>query len=165
MITINRPAGTPSAQAPGTLGFDLFQTAYVTNDFDRAKGVFGDRFGVSNWTVVHPAEHVSIGIAWMNGHQIELIEAVKADAPMYNDWLGTQDFVIRHHHFGYYVYSPEEWARLDAVIAKEGRTVVLEGDGGIVQFRYVYAEELGHYLEYVYPNEAGKAFFESAATN
>jgi hypothetical protein len=29
----------------------------------------------------------------------------------------------------------------------------------------VFAKELGHYLEFVYPTAEGKAFFESVASN
>lgn len=164
-ITIERPKGTPATKAKGSLGFDQFQTAYVTNDFDRAIQVFRDRYGMDKWTVMEPGSGMKIGIAWTGGQQIELIDASDTVLSIYNDWLTGKGFQIRHHHFGYYVYSKEEWDRVEQVLANEGREAVFEGDGGIVQFKYVFAQELGHYLEYIFPNENGKAFFEAAASN
>lgn len=166
-ITVNRPGAT--AMPGGSLGCELFQTAYVVRDLEAAKKAFADNYGVKNFLDVPmpPMEgetSMRISLAWTGGQQIELIEAKGPGLELYTDWMKGGE-AIRHHHFGYFVHSDEEWAALEKRLADEGKEYVFAGDGGICQFIYVKAEELGHYLEFVYPNEQGKALFESVPNN
>lgn len=163
-IAVTRPPATPSIS--GSLAFELFQTAYVTTDLARATQVLGDRYGVRHWTTLSPGGGMEIGLAWVRGHQIEIIQAVGTDMTIYTDWLPKTDaFAIRLHHFGYYIHDDAEWAEMEALLEREKRPVIFGGQADIVRFAYVDAPELGHYLEYVYPTDAGKAFFESVAAN
>lgn len=41
----------------------------------------------------------------------------------------------------------------------------MDSDTDMMKVVYVYAPELGHYLEYIFPNDKGKYFLESAAEN
>lgn len=166
-ITLERPAS--AAKPTGSLGFEIFQTAYVVRDLDEAIKTFQEKYGVKNFTLLPmpPMEgetSMRIALAWSAGHQIELIEAKGPGVELYTDWM-IEGRDIRQHHFGYLIHNDEEWAALKSQLAAEGREYVSAGDGGICEFIYVDAPELGHYLEYVYPNEQGKAFFESVASN
>lgn len=166
-IQINRPKPTPTPT--GSLGCELFQTAYVVRDLDAAKKTFADHYGVTRFLdlPMPPMEggtSMRISLAWSGGQQIELIEPKGPGLELYTDWM-TGGEAIRHHHFGYFVHSEQEWAELEKRLADEGKEKVFAGDGGICQFIYVKAEELGHYLEYVFPNEQGKALFESVPNN
>ena len=164
---VNRPGATAMPQ--GLLGCELFQTAYVVRDLDAAKDTFARQYGVRNFIDVPmpPMEgetSMRIGLAWVGGQQIELIEPKGPGLELYTDWM-IEGRDIRHHHFGYFVHSDEEWNALEKRVADEGRTILMGGDGGICQFLYIDAPELGHYLEFVYPNEQGRAFFESVPAN
>lgn len=166
-IVVNRPAAT--ALPAGSLGCELFQTAYVVHDMDAAKESFAKSHGVTKFLDVPmpPMEgetSMRISLAWAGGQQIELIEAKGPGVELYTDWM-EEGRNIKHHHFGYFVHSDEEWAALEKTLAAEGKEYVYSGDGGICLFIYVWSDDLGHYLEYVYPNEQGKALFESVPAN
>lgn len=163
-VNVVRPPQTPLIN--GSLAFELFQTAYVTTDLPRARQVLGERYGVHEWTSFAPGGGMEIGLAWVRGHQIEVIQAAGTDMPLYTDWLPkTGEFAIRLHHFGYYIHDDAEWAEMEALLERENKPVIFGGQADIVRFAYVDAPELGHYLEYVYPTEEGKAFFESVPAN
>jgi len=160
------PRPTTMKKPAGSLDFELFQTAYVTNDLIKAKQKFAECHGVHNWTTFEPWPGVTIGMAWLHGHQIELVHAVGSGHELYTQWIPeSSDFVIRLHHFGYFIQNDDEWSEMKQLVEKENRPIIFSGDGGICQFAYVDAPELGHYLEYVYPNEEGIAFFTSIAVN
>ena len=166
-ITVNRPPVTTTPA--GSLGCEQFQTAYVVRDLDEAIETFGKHYGVKDFTMLPmpPMEggaSMRIGLAWTGGQQIELIEAKGPGLELYTDWM-KDGRAIKHHHFGYFIHNDEEWEELEKKLAAEGREYVFSGDGGICQFIYVDAPELGHYLEFVYPNEEGKALFESVPGN
>jgi len=166
-ITIQPP---PTARpVTGTLGFKLFQHAYVVRDLGAAIEIFKNRYGFARFTMVKmpPMQGglaVRIALAWSAGLMTELIEARGPGLELYTDWLaGGAD--IRLHHFGYLIETDEQWSVLEALLAAEGRPHLFGGDSPLCRFVYVYAPELGHYLEYVYPTPEGKAFFESGAAN
>ncbi len=166
-VTFKRP---PAAAKPaGSLGFELFQTAYVVRDLDAAMKTFKDNFGLGEFTMLPmppmaDGASMRIALAWTAGHQIELIEAKGPGLELYTDWM-LEGRNIRQHHFGYLIRDDAEWAALEKKLKDEGRDYVSAGDGGICLFIYVDAPELGHYLEFVYPNAEGKAFFEQVAAN
>lgn len=165
--TVTRP---PAAAAPaGSLGFELFQTAYVVRDLDAAIDLFKANYGMGEFTrlpipAMDGGASIRVALAWNAGHQIELIEAKGPGLELYTDWM-IDGRDIRHHHFGYFIHSDEEWAALEAKLKAEGKPHVFAGDGGICQFIYVDAPELGHYLEYVYLNAEGKTLFANVAVN
>ena len=162
-ITITRPH--KAAQPTGLLGYDKFQTAYVTNDLKRAVETLRAAYSIENWTVVD-AGVMRVALAWINGQQIEIVQTTGDAQPLYDDWINkTGEFVIRHHHFGYFIYDDAEWALLREQLARDGRPLLMDVDTGALKAIYVYAPELGHFLEYIFPNEQGKAFFESIAAN
>lgn len=162
-ITIARPER--AARPTGLLGYDKFQTAYVTTDLDRAVDTLRSAYKIENWTLLDVGV-MRIGLAWINGQQIEIIETFGDHQPLYDDWIDKAgEFSIRQHHFGYYIYDNTEWILLRQQLAQDGRPLLMDVDTGALKIIYVYAAELGHFLEYIFPNEQGKAFFESVAAN
>ncbi|MDF8335296.1 hypothetical protein [Novosphingobium cyanobacteriorum] len=164
MTRVVRPPS--SAKPAGLLGYELFQTAYVSNDLDRAVQVIGDAYGFANWSYID-AGVMRIALAWSNGQQYEVIETARDQTqPLYDDWIDrTGDFVIRHHHFGYFVNSDEEWELLRSQITAAGRKLWMDVDTGTMKVIYIEAPELGHFLEYIYPNEEGRHFYTQCAAN
>ncbi len=160
---VDRPqsAGMPA----GLLGFEKFQTAYVTNDLDRAVDSFRSLHNIQNWTIFD-AGSMRVALAWTNGNQIEIIDTADEYFPLYDDWIDKHgDFALRFHHFGYFVQNDAEWDHLKALLAASGRDLPLETETETLKVIYAAAPELGHFLEFIYPNTHGKAFFESVAAN
>lgn len=164
MNTVVRPPR--AAQPVGLLGYELFQLAYVTNDLERAVKLLGESYAITNWSYIE-AGVMRVALAWTNGQQIELIETAKEQyQPLYDDWIGRKgDFVIRHHHYGYFINSEEEWALLRQQITKAGRKMWMDIEVEAMKVIYIEAPELGHFLEYIFPNEAGGAYYSSLAAN
>lgn len=165
-VILRRPA-VRNGLGVGPLGFEQFQTAYVTNDIDRACEVFADRYGISSFRRLEGAlqegGRIRIEIAWAGGALYELVCATGAGSQFYVNRLPAQGFAIRHHHLGFLVPDAAGWDRLQQLIEHGGwkvalRTVV----PGFMQACYIEAPELEHYLEYLLPEPAGLDFFETA---
>jgi hypothetical protein len=52
---------------------------------------------------------------------------------------------------------------MEQKLEAEAKPQVFFGAPPICKFTYVFAKELGHYLEFVYPTAEGKALFECVA--
>lgn len=162
--TLNRPAPAPAA---GTLGFEQFQMAYVTNDIERACDAFRARYGVPDFRRLEgplaDGGHIRIEIAWAGGTLYELVEATGPGSDFYANRLPADRFAIRHHHLGFFVPGAEEWQALQTRIEEGGWKVVLRSDiPGFMQACYIEAPELEHYLEYLLCEPTGLEFFETA---
>jgi extradiol dioxygenase family protein len=164
-ITLDRPQIAPAIK--GSLGFELFQHAYIVRDLDTAIATFREHYGIEKFTPVPMPQmegptSMRIALAWSGGHMIELIEARGPGLEIYTEWsIHGQD--IRLHHFGYLIENDAQWAALGEKLEAEGKPQVFYGSPSICKFIYVFAKELGHYLEFIYPTAEGKAFFESVA--
>jgi hypothetical protein len=150
----------------GLLKAEHFQIAYVTNDAQRACQVFKDRYGVKAFGPLDAntpdGGQIHIELAWVGGVMFEIIEASGPGTDFYNDRLPTDDFAVRHHHFGYLTHDEPGWDALQDEIRRGGRSVAMSGHiEGFMRFCYVEAPELGHYLEYFLLDPAGVAFFEN----
>ena len=145
---------------------DHFQIAYATNDLDRACGVFRERFGIKEYRRLEggfpEGGHIRIELAWAGGTMYELIRAEGAGSAFYNVGLSPASFAIRHHHLGYFVYDQEGWDALMKEIEQGGwRVAFRTAAEGFLQACYIEVPELGHYLEYLFPEAAGIEFFEA----
>ena len=165
--TLDRP---PIATAiKGSLGFELFQHAYIVRDLDAAIASFKEHYRIERFTPVPMPQmegptSMRIALAWSGWQMIELIEARGPGLEIYTEWsVPGQD--IRLHHFGYLIENNAQWAALEQRLETEAKPQVFSGVPSICKFIYVFAKELGHYLEFVYPTAEGKAFFESVASN
>jgi Glyoxalase/Bleomycin resistance protein/Dioxygenase superfamily len=139
------------------------QTAYVTNDMDRALALFRDQYDVSSFYVFandapgmvqSDGAQLKIALAIVGGVEIELIEPQGDTAPMFSAPLPSDgSFAIRFHHVAYRIDGDlsdyeAHMASIDAAM----HPVIWSGSLGDVM-RFAYTDErplLGHYVEHVW---------------
>ncbi|HLB91540.1 MAG TPA: VOC family protein [Terriglobales bacterium] len=150
----------------GLLLAEHFQMAYVTTDMERALDLFKTRFGIQRFSRLEgqmPAGgQIRAEFAWVGTIMYEVICASGPGSDIYMERLPRGDgFHLKHHHLGFLLRSREQW---DAVMVKarqSGWSVPYHNDNPLVEVCFVDATELGHYLEYFLPKQAGLAFFEN----
>ena len=143
-----------------------FQMAYVTTDMERALDLFKSRFGIQRFSRLEgrmtAGGDIRAEFAWVGTIMYEVIHASGPGSDLYMDRLPRgAGFHIKHHHLGFLLRSRKEW---DAVLAKAGESgwsIPYRNDNPLVEVCFVDATELGHYLEYFLPKQAGLDFFES----
>ena len=165
MSTVNKPRAR-FRPADGLLLNDHFQIAYVTNDLARAREVLRKRYGIAEFRhlegkLPHGGD-IQLELAWAGGIMIELTWARGPGTEFYNDRLPSQEFAIRHHHLGYFIHDQLNWDALQNTIRQGDWSVALENRiEGLMRWCFVAAPELDHYLEYIFPDPEGVAFFEA----
>jgi extradiol dioxygenase family protein len=157
----------PSA---GLLRAEQFQMAYATNDIERARELFRERYGIREFRRLEGAlpagGHIHVELAWVGTVMYELLTAEGAGSDLYVGRLPVGEFAIRHHHLGFLIHDEEEWNALQAEITRGGwKMPSRSSNPGMMQSCFVESPELGHYLEYLFPEPAGLAFFESVPGN
>jgi hypothetical protein len=134
-----------------------YQNAYVTRDLGRALAFFASEYGFNGFRT-HEVSYelrtptargtatVRLALGWIGKLQYELIQPVAGLVDVYTEGL-PDEHPVRFHHVCMRV---PDWDAFRAVIAREKRTVVMEGGTpGHLQWLYVDARDtLGHYLEY-----------------
>jgi hypothetical protein len=146
----------------------FFQHAYVTNDIQRAKAQFADRWGVRSFLQFDSAlelqtprgnenAQVRIALAFVGDLQIELIEPLGGvGAQIFRKVLPPAGYRVIWHHFGYRLpRGADAWRVFRSRVGTADYPLAIEGhitsEYGDVRFVYLdtYAE-LGHYSEYVW---------------
>jgi hypothetical protein len=142
---------------------NVWQFGYVTTDLDGATEFMAERFGLTDCRRL-PSDtatflagdqavpwEVKVAMGARGGLIIELIEPVAGEVDFYTDVLPDGgEFAVRLHHVATYAATgDEEWARLEALLAKSNLkvdyTVLIPGR---VRAGYVDTRaELGHWLE------------------
>lgn len=157
---------------PGTGLFrnDHFQIAYATTDMDRAVALFSERYGVKAFRQLAgptPAGgQIRMEIGWAGGVMYELLWAEGPGAELFRAGLPASGFAIRPHHLGYHVPTAAAWDAVLEEIERVGLEIVHRTNiPGFLQAVIVDHSELGHFLEYIFPEEGGVAFFETAPSN
>jgi hypothetical protein len=154
----------------GLLHNDHCQISYVTNDLDRARAIFSQRYGIRDY-LHFPADtpaggHLDLALAWAGGVMYELVQARGPGTAFYTDRLPADEFAIRHHHLGYFVQTKSGWDALMDEIERGRWTVAFRNDlPGFLSACYIEAPEMGHYLEYMYCEADGVALFESVPSS
>lgn len=166
---ITRPdaAFDPTA---GLLRIEHFQMAYATNDIDRACDLFGERFGIREFRRLEgplPAGgQIRVELAWVGTIMYELLTASGPGSDLYVGRLPGDGFAIRHHHLGFLIHDDAQWqALLDKITGDDWTMPSKSHNPGFMQSCFVDVPELGHYFEYIHPEPAGLAFFESVPGN
>ncbi|MCX7676584.1 MAG: hypothetical protein N2Z59_04305 [Alteraurantiacibacter sp.] len=161
---IERPA-TPWAR--GMLCKQHAHSAWVTSDLERAVKVFTTRYGLHDFQYLESDSpqggHIRVGFAWAGGQILEVIEAKGAEYAFYNEMLPDDgDFAIRFHHLGFIIHDDKGWTLLEEELKQGGWEVPLATlEHNFIDAYYIKAPELGHYLEYVRPFEAGNHFYNT----
>jgi hypothetical protein len=167
--TLGRPAAKFGPGA-GLFRNDLFQIAYVTNDIERALKVFADRYGVKEWRRMEgdlaEGGHIRVEFGWAGGALFEVTQADGAGSALYRQGLPADEFAIRFHHLGYFIPSEAAWQALLKEIDEGGAKVFTKTNvPGFLQARIIEAPDLGHYIEYIFPEAGGVAFFQGTPSN
>lgn len=153
--------------AKGLLHAEHFQMAYATNDIEAAKRLFGERLGVREWRQLAgqmpSGGHIHVELAWVGSIMYELITATGKGSALYMDRLPqSEGFQLKHHHLGYLIRSEAQWDGLLSSAKQNGWPMVHQSHtAGFMQSCFIDAPELGHYLEYLFPEPAGMEFFRS----
>ncbi len=155
-----------SNPSKGLLLAEHFQMAYVTTDMERALDLFKTRFGIHRFSRLEgqmaAGGHIRAEFAWVGTIMYEVICASGPGSDLYMDRLPRgEGFHVKHHHLGFLLRSREEW---DAMLAKAGEigwSIPYRNDNPLVEVCFVDATEVGHYLEYFLPKQAGLSFFRS----
>jgi hypothetical protein len=163
--TLKRPAGSVLPQ-DGLLLAEHFQVAYVTTDLAAACEMFASHLGVRRFSKLggplKAGGHIEARFAWVGSVMYEIIQASGPGSDLYMDRLPqTKGFAVKHHHLGFLLQNREQW---DAVISKAqhlGWSIPHRNDNPLVEVCFIDATELGHYLEYFLPKQAGLDFFNS----
>lgn len=162
---LSRPAtrGNPGG---GLLLAEHFQMAYATSDMERALELFKTRFGIQRFSHLEgqmPAGGlIRAAFAWVGTIMYEVICASGPGSDLYMDRLPRGDgFHIKHHHLGFLLRNREQWDDVMARARQSGWPVPYRNDNPLVEVCFVDAIELGHYLEYFLPKQAGFDFFEN----
>ncbi|RSU74846.1 hypothetical protein BRX37_12045 [Sphingomonas sp. S-NIH.Pt3_0716] len=151
--------------ASGVLRADHFQIAYATNDIDRAQAILADRYGIGAFRRLEgplaAGGQIRVELAWVGPVMYELLTASGPGSAIYMDRLAPGDvFQMRHHHLGYLIHDAAQWQALLARAQADGLPVPhVSHNPGFMDSCFVDAPELGHYLEYIFPTQAGIDFF------
>ena len=163
-----RVARPPASFNPGEGLFrsEHFQVAYVTNDLPRAVELFRDRYRISEFLHIEselPAGGwLRVELAWVGGMMIELQQSDGPGSELFNSRLPQDGFAIQMHHLGYLIHDQAQWDALLAEVERSGRTLAFRNAiPGLLTWCFVEAPELGHYLEYIFPEPEGAAFLQS----
>ena len=161
---------SPLPSASGMLCKEHSHAAWVTNDLDRALEIFSRRYGVGNCTFLEGPSpeggRIKVAFAWAGGQLLEVICASGPGFAFYNELLPVDEFAIRFHHLGFIVHDDAAWKQLEGEL-KEGEWPIAYSTltGNFIDAHYIKAAELGHYLEYVRPFQAGCDFYNAVPEN
>lgn len=151
-----------SEEEGGLLTNRFVQMAYITNDFDGAMKLFGERHGVHRFMELRdlkmetmPGEEglFDIALAWAGGVQIEIIRPISGADEAYRQVLsGGTDLEMQFHHEAQLVASMEELASLKAKVIEQCFPIAVEGqnDAGVTYFYADCRATIGHFVEYIY---------------
>ncbi|WP_395395563.1 VOC family protein [Novosphingobium sp. BL-8A] len=150
----------------GLLLSEHFQMAYTTNDIEAARALFSGRLGIREFRRLEGAlpqgGYIKADFAWVGTVMYELIEATGPGSEIYSGRLPQgEGFHIRHHHLGFLIHDEQQWEGVFQQAEQNGWAVPYRSRNPLLQACFVDVPELGHYLEYLFPEQAGLDFFDS----
>ena len=162
---LERPAASVNPHG-GLLLAEHFQMAYVTRDIEQACQLFRSHLGIRQFARLEgqlaAGGHIRAEFAWVGSIMYEIISASGPGSELYMDRLPRSDgFVMKHHHLAFLVQNRQQWDAIFTKARQMGWSVPYHNDNPLVEVCFVDATELGHYLEYFLPKQAGLDFFNS----
>lgn len=157
----------PVTSASGMLCKEHSHSAWVTNDMDRALEIFTRRYGLGDYTFIDAETpsggRIKVAFTWAGGQVIEIIMSSGPGSEFYNEILPEGDeFAIRFHHLGFIIHDNAGWQQLERELEEGSWQIAFSTlTHDFIDAYYIKAPELGHYLEYVRPFEAGNQFYNS----
>lgn len=161
---LDRPAAR-FEPAKGLLLAEHFQMAYATNDLDRACDLLGRQLGIREFGEIGgetaSGGQIRVKLAWVGSIMYELMWAEGPGSELYNARLPADDsFALVHHHLGYLIHDEAQWQGVfDQAEANGWAVPYRSANAGFLQACFVDVPQLGHYLEFIFPEPAGIAFF------
>lgn len=156
----------------------FFQIAYVTTDLQASMKLFAENYGVKKFLetgnliseVISNGERVSnellLAFANVGNQQIEIIQTLHDGCGRYTDKLPKQGFAQHFHHLGCRFFQREQWDEFRENLDTGLHPIAFENAGGPTSFLYTdERQSLGHYLEYMWLDEAGAAMFAAIPNN
>ena len=130
----------------------FYQFGYVTRDLDAAIETLRDQFGISRYRRKFNAPWMEAVHAWTGDSQIEVVQLGEGAPGFYHGYIPDEPGVLRLHHLGRRIDTPEQWAELERAIVAGGfdtplKDVVMDG-----HLRLAFVDTralLGIYSEYV----------------
>ena len=155
---------------PGLLCKEHAHLGYVTNDMDRALAILAERYGITRVSFIEgpmpQGGQIKVAFAWAGGQIYEVIAASGPGTEFYNDSLPKGEFAIRFHHLGFIIHDEAGWQDLERELKADGWPIAYSTlTGNFIDAYYVKAPELGHYVEYVRPFQAGVDFYAAVPEN
>lgn len=169
MRQLSRPINSFTA-GKGLLRNENFQIAYATNDMDRAKAVMKERYGITQYQQMAgqmpTGGHIHVELAWVGATMYELVTAEGPGSEIFMSRLPDQEFVMQLHHLGFLIENEDEWQLLHQSAEAQGLEILSQNNNeGFMRHCFYEAPELGHYLEFVFPEPAGLAFLQQVPAN
>lgn len=138
-----------------------YQLGYATTDLDRALDIFGKQYGIRDFMVVKkgPALPIDGGgelvmdgaLAWAGPTMIEIVQPISGNVELFADWLPKDRFALRFHHIAVPVRTDAGWQTVRREAEESGKRIVFSVSQPNSRAMYVdTADDLGHYLEYLY---------------
>jgi hypothetical protein len=147
----------------------FMQVGYVCRNLEQGMLTLAGAGAESSFLIIDVAQSMGvsdapvrrIGLTYANDINLEILEVAKDCGPFFSEALPVDDGA-GFHHLGYLVSDPLAWDELKRTIEKAGGAA-MEGEipGAL---RYIYVDrrgDLGHYIEYIFLDEGGKALFSN----
>jgi hypothetical protein len=151
---------------------EFFQVGYVCRNLRQAMSSLTGHHSPS-FLVIDVAETLGvadapirrIGLAYLDHLNIEVLEVSPELESIFRDHL-PPDSGLAFHHVGYLVTDPAQWEALERSVEASGGAAMKSEVPGHMSFLYLdRRSELGHYIEYVYLHDGGRALFTSVPRN
>ncbi|TCM16090.1 glyoxalase/bleomycin resistance protein/dioxygenase superfamily protein [Novosphingobium sp. PhB165] len=150
----------------GLLRAEHFQMAYATNDIESAREFFAEGLGIREFRRLEgplaAGGYIKADLAWVGSIMYELIEATGPGSAIYMSRQPAGEGVkIWHHHLGFLIHDQEQWDGVMRQAELNGWDIPYRSSNPLLDACFVDVPQLGHYLEYLFANPTGIAFFES----
>ncbi len=159
--------GNSHALLPG----EHFQSAYLTNDIDRACQLFAEQLGVASFQrlegEIPSGGHIRVELAWVGSVMYELMQTTDSVERVYASQPQPDDqFTLVHHHLGYVASDRQQWDQILASAQTNGFEIAYRNrTEGFLEVCFIYVPWLPHYLEYFLLEPAGQSFLQDVPKN
>lgn len=148
----------------------LFQIAYIVLDLEQAMERFRG-VGIRDYHIARGVTHcehcaADVALAWRGNTMLELVQAYGDGTSVYEQLPVTPEAPIRIHHLGELVGSLAALDELRRTLGGKGRPIFSERD--TEKFKAIYADDrklTGHFYEYIWCNDVGRAILENVPRN
>jgi catechol 2,3-dioxygenase-like lactoylglutathione lyase family enzyme len=147
-----------------------FQNAYITHDYEKAKKLLSDTFGLEDWQDIDAVMQLKapdgikdaackVGLVWQGGFQLELIQPISGYSAHYDPVLPADksDPTPAFHHIcmrrddlDAMRREIDELGKLGVPFAFEGTVPDETGETAMVYAYLDAREKLGHFIEYIW---------------